>query len=275
MAYKSTQQHIIQLRPASGYLYNAANEQEQNIIGQRIVSARNRAGISLAKFSTLLENYGVFVGAGAISKWELGKAVPSAYQLLAVVQALEMEDDLSQFTSNARMPELNEEGMKKVAEYKSDLIASGKYKPQVKHSRIIKYVDMPVSNLAVSAGTGEFLDEGNFEMVSFPESAIPHGAEFGVRVNGDSMEPTYHHGQIVWVQQCDYVGIGEVGIFIYDGDGYMKVYDEQEPDENIREDFTDSYGTVHMQPVLLSYNQKYEPRVVSAHAGFQIVGRVL
>lgn len=89
------------------------------------------------------------------------------------------------------------------------------------------------------------------------------------------MEPTYHHGQIVWVQQCDHVGIGEVGIFIYDGDGYMKVYDEQEPDEDIREDFMDSYGTVHMQPVLLSYNQKYEPRVISAQAGFQVIGRVL
>jgi len=30
-----------------------------------------------------------------------------------------------------------------------------------------------------------------------------------------------------------------------------------------------------MQPVMLSYNQKYDPRVISAHAGFQIVGRVL
>jgi len=274
MAINSKQQ-ILTLHTNRGEQYNAETEHQQNAVGQRIAQARNGAGLSLAKFSTLLEGYGVSVSAAAISKWEMGKAIPSAYQLLAVSQALLMEDNLSQFTSFARMPELNEEGMKKVAEYKSDLIASGKYKPVAKHRSIIKYIDMPVSNLAVSAGTGEFLDEGNFEMVSFPESAIPHGAEFGVRVNGDSMEPTYHHGQIVWVQQCDRIGIGEVGIFIYDGDGYMKVYDEQEPDEDIREDFTDSYGTVHMQPVLLSYNQKYEPRVVSAHAGFQIVGRVL
>lgn len=274
MAINSKQQ-ILTLHANRGEQYNAATEQQRNVVGQRIAQARNGAGLSLAKFSALLEDYGVSVGSGAISKWELGKAVPSVYQLLAVTHALQMEDDLSQFTSFARVPELNEEGMKKVAEYKSDLIASGKYKPAVKHRNIIKYIDMPVSNLAVSAGTGEFLDEGNFEMVSFPESAIPQGAEFGVRVNGDSMEPTYHHGQIVWVQQCDHVSVGEVGIFIYDGDGYMKVYDEQEPDEDIREDFTDSYGTVHMQPVLLSYNQKYEPRVVSAHAGFQVVGRVL
>jgi len=66
-----------------------------------------------------------------------------------------------------------------------------------------------------------------------------------------------------------------VGIFIYDGQGYIKVYDEQEPSEEDREDFTDSYGSVHMQPVMISFNQKYEPKVISAHAGFQVVGRVL
>ena len=170
---------------------------------------------------------------------------------------------------------MNEVGMKKVAEYKADLIASGKYKPAVKPSTVIKFIEMPVSNLAVSAGTGEFLDEGNFEMVSFPESSVPRGAEFGIRVSGDSMEPVYHNGQIVWVQQCSRVNVGEVGIFIYDGDGYLKVYDEQEPDEEDREYFMDSSGTVHMQPIMISYNQKYEPRLISAHAGFQVVGRVL
>jgi transcriptional regulator with XRE-family HTH domain len=255
-------------------LYNAATEQENNIVGQHIAKARNQAGISLAKFSTLLESYGVNVSAAAISKWELGKAVPSAYQLLAVSQALQMEDDLYQYTSTY-VPALNEAGMKKVAEYKADLIASGKYKPAVKPSTVIKFIEMPVSNLAVSAGTGEFLDEGNFEMVSFPESSVPRGAEFGIKVSGDSMEPVYHNGQIVWVQQCSRVNVGEVGIFIYDGDGYLKVYDEQEPDEDDREYFMDSSGTVHMQPIMISYNQKYEPRLISAHAGFQVVGRVL
>ena len=271
----TSKQQILTLHPSRGEEYNAATEQQQNIVGQRIAQARNQVGISLAKFSTLLEDYGVFVKAAAISKWEVGKADPNAYQLMAVAQVLRMEDSLSQFISSGAKPELNEEGLKKVAAYKSDLIASGRYKPQAKVSNIIKFIEMPVSNLAVSAGTGEFLDEGNFEMISFPESSVPSGAEFGLRVSGDSMEPVYHDGQIVWVQQCEKVGVGEVGIFIYDGDGYLKVYDEQLPDEGCRDDFTDSYGNVHMQPVMVSYNQKYRPRVISAHAGFQVVGRVL
>ena len=159
--------------------------------------------------------------------------------------------------------------------YKVDLIAFGRYKPKSRSCRIIQFVEMPVSNLSVSAGTGAFLDEGSFEMVSFPVSSVPDGADFGVRVSGDSMEPVYHDGQIVWVKQCDRVNIGEVGIFIYDGEGYIKVYDEQEPDEDLREAFSDSYGNMYMQPVMISYNQKSVPRLISAQTGFQVVGRVL
>ena len=69
------------------------------------------------------------------------------------------------------------------------------------------------------------------------------------------MEPVYHDGQIVWIQKCESLAVGEVGVFVYDEKGYFKVYDEQEPDQEHIEDFTDSYGRVHMQPVMVSYNQ--------------------
>jgi phage repressor protein C with HTH and peptisase S24 domain len=188
---------------------------------------------------------------------------------------LGVDADYTYFMSTSNRPPLNREGVQKLAEYREDLVASGRYKPQPMVSNIIKFVQMPVSSLAVSAGTGAFLDEGNFEMVSFPETSVPEGADFGLRVSGDSMEPVYHDGQIVWVQQSDHVAVGSVGIFIYDGEGYIKVYDEREPDEADREAFTGSYGEVYMQPVMVSYNQKYAPRVISANAGFQVVGRVL
>ena len=54
-----------------------------------------------------------------------------------------------------------------------------------------------------------------------------------------------------------------------------KKYDEQEQCEAERDDFTDSDGTLHMQSILISYNKKYEPKLVSPLVGFSIVGRVL
>ena len=53
------------------------------------------------------------------------------------------------------------------------------------------------------------------------------------------------------------------------------MYNEQIPDNNCKDAFTDSYGEVHAQPVLVSFNRKYAPKVVSPNVRFQIVGRVL
>lgn len=199
--------------------YNAAKDRECNYIGNQIRAARKSMKLSLEQLSQILMGYGVDIGRVAVNKWEKGISIPSAYQLLAVCAALHLEDGFDYFVSNTKRPLLNAEGRRKVKEYREDLIASGKYR-EVPPVLEIRYLDMPVSDLPVSAGTGAFLDEGNFEMVSFPESSIPDGAEFGVRVSGDSMEPVYHDGQIVWVQRCETLRTGEVGVMIYDGQGY-------------------------------------------------------
>ena len=265
---------IMPINIAQTNSYNAIKEKELNIVGARIAEARKKRGYTLATFSEHLAGFGVNISRGAAGKWETGETVPNAYQLLAICNALGMEDRLSCFMENYA-PALNDAGLRKVEEYKADLVASGKYKPEPLVAPLIQYIDMPVSTLAVSAGTGEFLAEGNFEMISFPTDKVPDGADFGIRVSGDSMEPVYHDGQIVWVQLCDCIGIGQVGVFIYDGEGYLKVYGEQEPDENVREEYIDSNGVLHAQPVLGSYNQKYAPKVIRPGARFQIVGRVL
>jgi len=255
-------------------LYNAEAERAKNVIGTRITEARKKSGMSIVDFGRQLAEHGVSVGSSGLSKWEKGLTVPNAYQLLAISSILGVDDDPHYFW-DAYIAPLNDAGMKKVADYKADLIASGNYRPETKSRSSIRYVEMPVSTLAVSAGTGELLGEDSFEKMRFPESSVPAGAEFGLRVNGDSMEPVYQNGQIVWIQQCSELSIGEVGIFIYDGEGYLKAYDEQEPAEELREDFTDAYGVTHPQPVLVSYNEKYSPRPVQPFAPFRIVGRVL
>lgn len=257
-------------------VYNAAKEHEENYVGKKIAEARKKKGLSLNAFSEFLNDYGLAIQRQGLGKWELGIAVPNAYQLLAVCHALEIEDGIAYFTGHpAKVQVLNDVGLQKLADYKQDLIASGRYKPKAVVRTQIKYIDKPVSTLPASAGTGAFLDDNNFEMVSFSDNSVPANADFGVRVSGDSMEPEYHDGQIVWVQACSSLNPGDVGLFMYDGNGYIKVYEEQESDESIRESFTGSDGTLHMQPVLISYNKAYEPKVVSPELSFQIAGRIL
>ena len=259
---------------SAGNSYNAAAEREENYVGKKIAEARKKKGLSLHEFSALLRSYGLAIQRQGVNKWELGMAVPNAYQFLAVCHALEIEDGVGFFTKHpAKVQELNDLGQQKLREYREDLIASGRYNPQVPDD--IVYLDMPVSTLPASAGTGAFLDEENFELLRFPAADVPEHADFGVRVSGDSMEPVYHDGQIVWVQQCSDLAPGEVGLFLYDGDGYIKVYGQQEPEETTRDSFTDSQGVLHPQPVLISYNEAYPPRPVSPELAFSIAGRVL
>lgn len=267
---------VIPLNPSKNTKYNAEEERAIRIVGQRITLAREMKHISVKDLQRLLKERSVEVGYATLFRWEKGETEPSAYQLLAICDALEIPDMYSFFMSGGKGQLLNDEGMKKLMDYRADLVATGKYAPVQKPTKPeIRFVEMPVSSLGASAGTGEFLSEDNIELMRFPEDKVPAKADFALRVVGDSMEPIYQDRQLVWVQSCNTLLPGEVGIFVLDGHGYIKAYGEQEPDEADIEDYTDSNGVVHMQPVLISYNQKYEPKKVLQSARFKICGRVL
>lgn len=77
--------------------------------------------------------------------------------------------------------------------------------------------------LPLHAGTGQFLDSDCFSEMEVGDEVSP-GADFGVRVSGDSMEPLYLNGQIIWVHQQETLEDGEIGIFFLDGEAYVKKY---------------------------------------------------
>ena len=86
--------------------------------------------------------------------------------------------------------------------------------------RSIGLYDMPVS-----AGVGEFLtDSTRIEDIVIPDDPRTAEADYALRINGDSMEPKYHSGDILLIQSADTVEEGELGVFILDGSGYFKKY---------------------------------------------------
>lgn len=113
---------------------------------------------------------------------------------------------------------LNDEGRRRAEEYVAMLAEMPKYmaaaEPEVLGSII--YYDTPVS-----AGTGQFMDSEQCITLDLLE-VPPAGAEFVVRVCGDSMEPTYHDGDKLYVAPCQDIRPGEVGIFYVNGSVYVK-----------------------------------------------------
>ena len=79
-------------------------------------------------------------------------------------------------------------------------------------------------DLPVSAGPGVYLDDTTADEILVPDGEKTRAADFALRISGNSMEPKYHDGDVVLVQDCDTVEVGELGVFILDGNGYFKKY---------------------------------------------------
>lgn len=79
-------------------------------------------------------------------------------------------------------------------------------------------------DLPVSAGPGVYLDDSLADAINIPVNDKTENAKFALRLRGNSMEPRYHDGDILLVEDATSVGIGELGIFILDGNGYFKKF---------------------------------------------------
>ena len=101
-----------------------------------------------------------------------------------------------------------------------------------------------------AAGTGIYLDDVPTDTMEAPYMA---GADYIIGVSGDSMEPTYHDGDDVYVQKATSLSEGDIGIFIVNNNCYIK---EVGPDS------------------LISHNSKYKP-IPSGTSEIRCIGKVL
>lgn len=178
-------------------------------LGSILASHRKEKKISQIELSEQLEHYGISISNAAISAWEKDSSVPNANQFLALCKILGITDiynEFIEFNPDDALAKLNEEGKAKALEYIGLLLLSEQF--QKKEATIIPFRrTIRWSLLASSAGIGEFLDDENFEMIEV-EDEVPAEADFGLALNGDSMEPRYHDKQAVWVQQTNTLNNG-------------------------------------------------------------------
>ena len=225
-------------------------------IGEVLSARRRELGLSQSELAEALSLRGLSVTNQAVSKWEKGATLPNARQLLVLCQVLEIEDIRGEFTGGAEGPlaGLDGRGRRLALDYVQLLRDSGRYAP-VRESAPPR--TLPLYSLAVSAGTGQFLDGEDYEMVEVG-AEVPDGAHFGVRVAGDSMEPRFHNGQTVWVRQQRSLMTGEIGIFLYDGSAYLK-----------------KLVALDDRMALRSLNPKYPDILVSPELPLRVLGKVL
>jgi len=93
--------------------------------------------------------------------------------------------------------------------------------PYIDDAEDVIYIKWRISEQAAAAGNGIYLGPETFTEYEVDESKLPHGAAFGVPISGDSMEPKYHDGDIAIISK-DFPDVGQVGLFTFDGNGYIK-----------------------------------------------------
>ncbi|MEG2285477.1 MAG: XRE family transcriptional regulator [Eubacterium sp.] len=76
----------------------------------------------------------------------------------------------------------------------------------------------------ICAGTGSIGDDVQFEEKAYPSIKVPSGAEYAACVSGESMEPKYSDGDIVFYKHVDTLVDGEIGIFNINNENYLKRY---------------------------------------------------
>ncbi len=82
---------------------------------------------------------------------------------------------------------------------------------------------MPHYTTPSAAGFNVTLDGTDFEMM-LTDDTVPEDADYTVDIQGNSMDPYIHDGEMVFVKKDSDLAVGDIGIFCVDGAMYCKQY---------------------------------------------------
>lgn len=86
---------------------------------------------------------------------------------------------------------------------------------------VVPRYSVPKYSSPMSAGTGQPADQErpeNEHLIKDP----PRGTSYIAPVSGDSMEPTYHDGDLLFVHATPEIRPGQIGVFLMDGKQWVK-----------------------------------------------------
>lgn len=118
------------------------------------------------------------------------------------------------------------------------------------------FSEQTINELSACAGMGTELamDSNEPEIIILRTTSEVQQCDEIIRIVGDSMQPTYHSGEMVLVEHAEEINPGEIGIFVLNGEGVIKEY---QPDG------------------LYPHNPKYAKITPTENDDFRCVGRVI
>ena len=195
---------------------------------QRLRERREELGISRAELAAQLG-----VSKSAISNYETGYNAVREDILLRLFDVLEVDPNYlyqDSFTGQGFVCTAEEQTL--VRKYRS-LTGAGRQALGTVADALLgaqedverepeEAPELPLYRCPAAAGFASPVFGEDYDLVPL-EPGAPRGADFAVRIQGDSMEPFIRDGSVVYVNR-DPLADGDVGIFCVDGETLCKQY---------------------------------------------------
>lgn len=186
------------------------------------------------------------VGKNAVGAWEKGRSRPDLAAIPAICHALKIPYSVL-FGSNRYAISGDEREFllrfrKLNTLYKNVILKEMDALTELQNSfPVEEKAPQPVrtifvNNVSAAAGFCYDMEENGGQSVSILADSVSLEADEIITVNGDSMEPVFKNGDMVFVKHIQSVRPGEIGIFVNGNTGYIKEY---------REDGLYSYNPVY------------------------------
>lgn len=211
-------------------------------IGKTLKALRENAGLTCREVAGKLIEYGFEISDKTIYGYESGRSSANADMFLALCRVYKCNDILNTFgdisdsilftnkewelvESYRALDPPGQSHVDSVLQWETERIQQFKQATSAPAAtRMINYY----YRLA-SAGTGQIIfDMPPTKRIEIPAIPEYRKADYAIGVNGTSMEPVYHDGDTLLVEMTDSVEIGEIGIFLVNGESFVKKRGEVE-----------------------------------------------
>lgn len=225
---------------------------------ERLKEARINAGLSQTQASEYLVSKGIDIKPYSVSRWESGSRTLGLDIFVILCECYKVRDigyvllgrKSTHLRADSLLDGLNRSGKAHALNYinllKDDPLFTDE--PIVHESRVYRLYNIPVS-----AGSGVYLDSDDYEEIT-ADDLVPDETDYAVRVSGNSMEPKFYDGQILFIKEQQTLEEGEIGIFALNNESYVKRL---------------------VKNTLESLNPRYKPIVINESDDIRIFGKVI
>lgn len=207
-------------------------------MGERIKISRESKNLLQSQLAKLID----VKSAGVISNWEKDVSKPDANKIVRLCKALDISlsylldyqgpDESLCFSTNEiehikKYRSLDRSGQETVNHIlnheieRMKVIQGLQKQSEISTTTKTDTYRYPYLQRIACAGTGFLFDDIPIDTIDAP---YMYSADFIIGVNGDSMEPTYYDGELLYVRKTNELQYGDIGIFIYAGECFVKEY---------------------------------------------------